>query len=421
MNDPNGLVYYDGEWHLFYQSRLARRRGIVWGHAVSKDLLHWQNLPIAIPSGQRREHLLRQRRHRQGQHQRVRHAGQPRDGRCLHGVRRRAGPGRRRSPTACDHGRTFTFYSGNPVIDIGSSQFRDPKVFWYEPAKRWVMVVMMPDDHQVAIYGSPNLKQWTLLEQDGPDAAVRWPVRGAGPVPAQRRRRRFEDQVGARRLHEPGRSATAAARPLPTSGTSTAPRSSSIRATTTRARRPRRRLPTSRARTTGRGRRRARRSARARPRARSPGSRWSTATRGNVSVNSFYGGGASTGTLTSPAFTISKRYINFLLARHQFRDNGREPPRRWFGRAHGDAERSQHARLGCVGRSGSRRQVGADPGRRQQHDGDRAPSSSMTSASRTRPRSPATTEPRGLTGARTTTPASRSTTFPTVAGCSSAG
>ena len=47
MNDPNGLVFHDGEWHLFYQSRPGG--GIVWGHAVSKDLLHWENLPVAIP------------------------------------------------------------------------------------------------------------------------------------------------------------------------------------------------------------------------------------------------------------------------------------------------------------------------------------------------------------------------------------
>src|SRR5690349_19625099 len=47
MNDPNGLVYYAGEWHLFYQSRPGG--GIVWGHAISKDLVHWDNLPVAIP------------------------------------------------------------------------------------------------------------------------------------------------------------------------------------------------------------------------------------------------------------------------------------------------------------------------------------------------------------------------------------
>ena len=61
-----------------------------------------------------------------------------------------------------------TFYAGNPVIDIGSNQFRDPKVFWDGARKRWVMVVAMPDDHHVAIYGSSNLKQWDLLSKWGP-------------------------------------------------------------------------------------------------------------------------------------------------------------------------------------------------------------------------------------------------------------
>jgi sucrose-6-phosphate hydrolase SacC (GH32 family) len=165
MNDPNGLVYYDGEWHLFYQSRPGG--GIVWGHAVSKDLLHWENLPIAIPRQPDGKSIF------SGSvvidTQNTSGFGTPGNP-AMVAIYTASGAGSQTQALAysLDKGRTFTFYSGNPVIDIGSSQFRDPKVFWYAPDKRWVMVVAMPDDHQVAIYGSPNLKQWELLSKWGP-------------------------------------------------------------------------------------------------------------------------------------------------------------------------------------------------------------------------------------------------------------
>jgi sucrose-6-phosphate hydrolase SacC (GH32 family) len=165
MNDPNGLVYHDGEWHLFYQSRPGG--GIVWGHAVSKDLLHWENLPIAIPRQPDGKSIFSgsvviDKQNTSG----FGAPGNP----AMVAIYTASGAGSQTQALAysLDKGRTFTFYSGNPVIDIGSSQFRDPKVFWYDPGKRWVMVVAMPDDHQVAIYGSPNLKQWDLLSKWGP-------------------------------------------------------------------------------------------------------------------------------------------------------------------------------------------------------------------------------------------------------------
>ena len=165
MNDPNGLVYHDGEWHLFYQSRPGG--GIVWGHAVSKDLLHWQNLPIAIPRQADGKSIFSgsvviDKDNTSG----FGTPGNP----AMVALYTAAGMGNQSQALAysLDKGRTFTFYSGNPVIDIGSAQFRDPKVFWHEPTRRWVMVVAMPDDHQVAIYGSATLKQWELLSKWGP-------------------------------------------------------------------------------------------------------------------------------------------------------------------------------------------------------------------------------------------------------------
>jgi sucrose-6-phosphate hydrolase SacC (GH32 family) len=166
MNDPNGLVYYDGEWHLFYQSRPGG--GIVWGHAVSKDLLHWQNLGTAIPRQANGASIFSgsvviDKDNTSG----FGTPGNP----AMVAIYTASGGGQGQVQAlaySLDHGRTFTFYSGNPVIDIGSSQFRDPKVFWYEPTKRWVMVVANPDDHQVSIYDSPNLKQWDLKSKWGP-------------------------------------------------------------------------------------------------------------------------------------------------------------------------------------------------------------------------------------------------------------
>ena len=71
-----------------------------------------------------------------------------------------------------DEGQTWTKYSGNPVLDIGSREFRDPKVFWYAPAKEWRMVVVRSVERGADIYGSPNLKDWTHLSEFGPAGAV---------------------------------------------------------------------------------------------------------------------------------------------------------------------------------------------------------------------------------------------------------
>jgi len=165
MNDPNGLVYHEGEWHLFYQSRPGG--GIVWGHAVSRDLLHWDHLPVAIPRQADGKSIFSgsvviDKDNTSG----FGSTGNP----AMVAIYTASGQGSQSQALAysVDKGRTFTFYSGNPVIDIKASQFRDPKVFWFERTKRWVMVVAMPNDHQVAIYGSSNLKNWDLLSKWGP-------------------------------------------------------------------------------------------------------------------------------------------------------------------------------------------------------------------------------------------------------------
>lgn len=71
-----------------------------------------------------------------------------------------------------DRGRTWTKYEGNPVLDAEANDFRDPKVFWSEPDERWVMVVMLPQERKVSFYGSPDLKAWTHLSDFGPAGAT---------------------------------------------------------------------------------------------------------------------------------------------------------------------------------------------------------------------------------------------------------
>ena len=167
VNDPNGLVHYDGEYHLFYQYRLGAGLDIVWGHAVSRDLLHWENLPVAIPRGADDKSIF------SGSvvidEDNTSGFGEPGNP-AMVAIYTAFGQGNQSQALAysLDHGRTFTKYEGNPVLDLGLSQFRDPKVFWHGATNRWVMVVAMSDDRQVAIYGSPNLKRWELLSKWGP-------------------------------------------------------------------------------------------------------------------------------------------------------------------------------------------------------------------------------------------------------------
>ncbi|MGH7978568.1 MAG: glycoside hydrolase family 32 protein, partial [Limisphaerales bacterium] len=170
MNDPNGLVYYAGEYHLFYQyNPFGDTWGhMSWGHAVSLDMVHWKHLPLALAEADNVMIF---------------------SGSAVVDWHNTSGFGKNGQPPMVaiyagnytnkplqneniaysnDRGRTWTKYSGNPVIDIGSKDFRDPKVFWYEPTKRWIMVVALSVEHKISIYDSQNLKQWTHLSDFGP-------------------------------------------------------------------------------------------------------------------------------------------------------------------------------------------------------------------------------------------------------------
>lgn len=162
-NDPNGMIYYDGEYHLFGQHNPYERewQNMHWGHAVSTDMIHWKELPWAL-----RPDAL----------------GTMFSGTAVIDWDNIAGFGKPGNPamvaiytadapgheTQClayslDKGRSWTKYEGNPVLDSGewlkSSQTRDPKVFWYAPGGHWVMVLYEVDGH--SFYTSSNLKEWT--------------------------------------------------------------------------------------------------------------------------------------------------------------------------------------------------------------------------------------------------------------------
>ena len=142
MNDPNGLVYYDGEYHMFYQYNPEGSDwgNMSWGHAVSKDLVHWQELGVAIPYtsqyGVFSGSAVIDTQNTSG-------LGSP-DNPAMVAVWTRADVGGNQSQSlaySTDKGRTWNLYNnGDPVLDIGSNEFRDPKVFWDQTSGRWTMV-----------------------------------------------------------------------------------------------------------------------------------------------------------------------------------------------------------------------------------------------------------------------------------------
>ncbi len=173
-NDPNGLVYFEGEYHLFYQyNPFGDTWGhMSWGHAVSRDMVHWQELSVALPEENGvmifTGSAVVDNRNTSG----FCVGGKP----CMvavytgHTPRKGSVPALQTQNLAFsnDRGRTWTKYSGNPVLNLKLSDFRDPDVFWSAESSRWIMAVSLPNDHKIRIYGSPDLKRWENLSEFGP-------------------------------------------------------------------------------------------------------------------------------------------------------------------------------------------------------------------------------------------------------------
>lgn len=162
MNDPNGMVYLDGEYHLFYQYNPygSRWGNMHWGHAVTKDLKKWEHLPVAIApdslgtifSGS----AIIDKNNT---------AGFGKD--ALIAIYTSAGHTQTQSIAySLDKGRTFTKYDHNPVLaDPNIADFRDPKVMWHDGTQRWVM--SLATSQTITFYGSKNLKEWEKLSEFG--------------------------------------------------------------------------------------------------------------------------------------------------------------------------------------------------------------------------------------------------------------
>lgn len=167
-NDPNGLIFYNGEYHLFYQHNPFGWSwgNMHWGHAVSADLLHWSELPDALYTPRHEDmafsgSAVTDTANTSG----FRKGGVD----PLIAVFTSTGRGECLA-LSYDNGRTFQDYAGNPVV---KHKGRDPKVFWYSPGKHWVMVVydeshsraismgLKAMNYEFSIYTSPDLKTWT--------------------------------------------------------------------------------------------------------------------------------------------------------------------------------------------------------------------------------------------------------------------
>jgi levanase/fructan beta-fructosidase len=150
MNDPNGLIFHDGEWHLFFQHNPGGDTwgDICWGHAVSRDLIAWEQLPTALaPEGDELPFS----------------GSAVIDGHELVAIYTAARPGNQSQALARSRDRGRTFVREGVVLDIGSADFRDPKVFRFE--EHWVMAVALAAERRVQLYRSPDLRAWTLLSE----------------------------------------------------------------------------------------------------------------------------------------------------------------------------------------------------------------------------------------------------------------
>lgn len=174
INDPNGLLYYKGKYHLFYQHNPS---GILWGnmswgHSVSSDLQRWEHLPVAIDCTETTGIF---------------------SGSAVVDFNNTSGFGSLDNPPLVaiytvhqndesnqsqhiaysnDEGTTWFKYADNPVLDLGMKDFRDPKVSWNSETNTWLMTIAKPLEYKIAFFTSKDLKSWEHLSDFGPLGAT---------------------------------------------------------------------------------------------------------------------------------------------------------------------------------------------------------------------------------------------------------
>jgi fructan beta-fructosidase len=182
MNDPNGMVFSKGVFHLFYQfNPYATSFGnIGWGHAAGPDQVRWQPWPPAIPADPARQifsgSIVIDERNTSGL---CAPRTGPNDPDCLVAVytANRSRPAQSAIQTqdlavSTDGGRSWTQFDGNPVLDENRIDFRDPKVIWHGPTQRWIMLLALPIERQIGFYASTDLRSWRRVGEFGPTGAT---------------------------------------------------------------------------------------------------------------------------------------------------------------------------------------------------------------------------------------------------------
>ncbi len=162
MNDPNGMFYKDGVWHLAYQWNPygSKWQNMSWGHSTSKDLINWEHHdPAIVPQA------LGQIFSGSSAIDTENSAGFGKD--AVLAMYTTAGTSQTQSlGVSHDNGMTYEIYPGNPVITLGS-EARDPNMFWNSDTKLWTLILAHPLEHEMLIFSSKDMKEWNLESSFG--------------------------------------------------------------------------------------------------------------------------------------------------------------------------------------------------------------------------------------------------------------
>ncbi len=156
MGDPDGLIRFAGKYHLFW-----------WGHAESPDLVHWNELPYPMKSGDDSFKYYSGSVVVDVDHTSKLGMANTPPMVALYTAHRKDGTEDQRISVSGDY-TNFVHDPRNPVLRARTPAERDPDVFWHAPTSRWIMLLAVPEKHQLRFYASPDLKSWTFLSEFGP-------------------------------------------------------------------------------------------------------------------------------------------------------------------------------------------------------------------------------------------------------------